>query len=114
VSGAWLYCLSNTCLFTNIHLRTFPPPFYSKNKLGAAGAKELVKGDWPELRVLKIGWGGLAMLSYLQHRARNAVGLETLSLCHHTLSCSFNKLAAKAVGHLATGCWPKLQELHIK
>ena len=41
---------------------TLPPSlplFYSKNKLGAAGAKELVKGDWPELRVLNIRWDAL-------------------------------------------------------
>ncbi len=29
-------------------------PFCSDNDLGAAGAEELVKGDWPELRILKI------------------------------------------------------------
>jgi hypothetical protein len=29
---------------------------------GAANAEELVKGDWPELRVLDIRWGGPAML----------------------------------------------------
>jgi hypothetical protein len=35
---------------------TFPYHSCSLNQLGAAGAKELVKGDWPELRLLNIGW----------------------------------------------------------
>ncbi len=59
MSGTWLYCLSNICLFINIHLHTFPSPFCSKNKLGAAGAEELVKGNWPELLVLIIRWDEL-------------------------------------------------------
>jgi hypothetical protein len=29
-------------------------PQFSVNQLGAAGAAELVKGDWPELRILNI------------------------------------------------------------
>jgi hypothetical protein len=35
------------------------PPFRSYNDMGAGGAEELVKGDWPELRLLDIWWGGL-------------------------------------------------------
>jgi hypothetical protein len=31
-------------------------PFCSYNYMGAEGAKELVKGDWPELRILNIRW----------------------------------------------------------
>ncbi len=41
-------------------------PFCSYNKLGAAGAEELVKGDWPELRILNIGWVVLPLLLCIQ------------------------------------------------
>jgi hypothetical protein len=37
-------------------MHTFPPHSCRFNKLGAAGAEELVKVDWPELRLLEIGW----------------------------------------------------------
>jgi hypothetical protein len=40
-------------------------PFYSNNMLDVAGAEELVKGGWPELRVLKIGWVGRPMLLWI-------------------------------------------------
>ena len=42
-----------------VHPTAFPSHSSSKNKLGSAGAKELVKGDWPELRVLDIRWDEL-------------------------------------------------------
>jgi hypothetical protein len=32
-------------------------PFLRRNLLGAAGAEALVKGRWPELCTLNIGWG---------------------------------------------------------
>ncbi len=41
-------------------------PFCSQNELRAAGAEELVKGDWPELRILNIRWGGRRMLLCIQ------------------------------------------------
>jgi hypothetical protein len=41
-------------------------PFCSDNKLGAVGAEELVKGDWPELRILTIWWGWRPMLLCIQ------------------------------------------------
>jgi hypothetical protein len=34
------------------------PPLCSDDNLDAVGAEELVKGDWPELRILNIRWGG--------------------------------------------------------
>jgi hypothetical protein len=46
-------------LVKHTHLNTFPSPFCSKNKLGAAGAEELIKGNWPELLVLNIRWDEL-------------------------------------------------------
>jgi hypothetical protein len=35
---------------------SFLLPFCSYSGLGAAGAEELVKGNWPELKILKIRW----------------------------------------------------------
>ena len=35
--------------------------------MGAAGAEVLVKGDWPELRVLNIGWDKRAMMLCIAH-----------------------------------------------
>ncbi len=46
-------------LANHTHLHTIISPFYSTNKLGAAGAEELVKGNWPELMVLNIRWDEL-------------------------------------------------------
>jgi hypothetical protein len=43
---------------------------------GAVGAQELVKGDWPELQVLNIRWGGPAMPPCFQQRSRNGVRLN--------------------------------------
>ncbi len=34
--------------------KTFFRPFCSNNQLAAAGAEELVNGDWPELQQLEI------------------------------------------------------------
>jgi hypothetical protein len=64
----------------------FPPHSYSANKLGSAGAKELVKGDWPELRVLNIGWGVLGwclcVVQYTAGRVRLEICLDvTTSVC---------------------------------
>jgi hypothetical protein len=42
------------------------------DKLGAAGAEELAKGDWPELRVLNIGWDELAVLLCIAHQYQHA------------------------------------------
>jgi hypothetical protein len=44
-------------LFYNMHLVKLPAHFYRYNHLDAVCAKDLVKGDWPELRVLAIRWG---------------------------------------------------------
>ncbi len=41
-------------------------PFCSFNELGAAGAEELVKGNWPELRILAMRWGRWPMLLCIQ------------------------------------------------
>jgi hypothetical protein len=58
-------------MFHQMQATTFPPHSCRYNKLGAAGAKELVKGNWPELRVLDIGWGGPVMLLCIhQHNSR--------------------------------------------
>ena len=38
----------------------FSFPLCSKNQLGAAGAAQLAKGNWPALRILDIGWEMLA------------------------------------------------------
>jgi hypothetical protein len=53
----------------------FSPHSCSQSNLGIAGAKELVKVDWPELRLLNIRWGGLAMLHCFQQCDRDAVRL---------------------------------------
>ncbi len=37
-------------------------PFCSNNNVGAAGAEELVKCDWAELRILNIRWVRRPML----------------------------------------------------
>jgi hypothetical protein len=50
------------------------------NHLGAAGAEELVKGDWPELRVLSIGWVVLGWCLYIeQHTASKGRGICSLN-----------------------------------
>jgi hypothetical protein len=56
---------------------TFSPHSCRHNKLGAAGAEELVKGDWPELRVLDIGWGwaGNAALPLQAHLKNGQSGM---------------------------------------
>jgi hypothetical protein len=43
-------------MFDNVQPTTFSCNSCRYNNLGAAGAKKLVRGDWPELRVLDIGW----------------------------------------------------------
>jgi len=58
--------LSSTCCFNHKQLDACHIPFCSDNKLGAAGAEELVKGDWPELRILTIWWGWRPMLLCIQ------------------------------------------------
>jgi hypothetical protein len=71
---------------------TFPPHSCSYNTLGTAGTKELIKGDWPELRVLVIRWGGLAMLPCIQQRSRGAVRLQHsphVSIPFHAVSHSW-------------------------
>jgi hypothetical protein len=102
-------------LVHHIHLHTFPSFFCRDNKLGAAGAKELVKADWPELRLLDIGWGDVRCCFALTSATREDEW-ETLRLssCHHTVSCRFNQLGAEGAAHLATGRWPKLQKLDIR
>jgi hypothetical protein len=92
---------------------TFPPHSCRYNKLGAAGAKELVKGDWPELRVLHIGWGWAGDAALCSPAQLTNGRILMLSLCHHTLSCRVNDLGDEGAVHLATGRWPKLQELDI-
>jgi hypothetical protein len=61
---------------------TVPTPFCRHNRsyyfqprdkrLGAAGAKELVKGDWPKLRLLNIRWDELAVLLCIGHQYQHA------------------------------------------
>ena len=41
-------------------------PCCSVSMLVTGGTEELVKGDWPELRILDLRWGGLAMLPCIQ------------------------------------------------
>jgi hypothetical protein len=45
--------------FNDMKVNILPHPFCSHNQLGAAGAEELVKGDWPELCLLNIRLIGL-------------------------------------------------------
>ncbi len=47
-------------MFDEKHLQITSPTFCSGNDLGSAGAEELVKASWPELRRLDIRWEGLA------------------------------------------------------
>jgi hypothetical protein len=48
------------------------------NSLVAAGAMKLVKGDWPELRVLSIGWDEFAWCLCIEQRTASK-GSEMLS-----------------------------------
>ncbi len=56
-------------------------PFCSFNKLGAAGAEELVKGKWPELKILEIRWGRRPMLLYIQLCTTWMARPEVISWC---------------------------------
>jgi hypothetical protein len=46
-------------------LITSSPALCRSNDLGAEGVEGLVKGNWPELRLLDIRWGLMAWLLYM-------------------------------------------------
>jgi hypothetical protein len=56
VSAVWLHDPRHI-LSHHMHLIKSPPIFIRHNNLGAACAKDLVKGDWPELQLLDMRWG---------------------------------------------------------
>jgi hypothetical protein len=66
------------------HLSTLPPPCCRYNQLGPAGAEELVKRDWPELRTLDVGWGGLAVLLCAQQCTMSMSTHEPMYACVET------------------------------